>query len=235
MFNQLLSALISRVRGVPFVLDPDIPGGYLLRIVTTYATRRLRGMLLFPGRSAGVFVGARCTLLGRSRIVTQGALNVGDGCILNAVSRHGIRFGANVSVQRGVVIECSGSLQHLGHGVQIGRNVGIGTGSFLGAAGGIVIGDETIIGNCVSFHSENHHFADREVPIRLQGTHSEGIEVGGDCWVGAKAIILDGARIGRGSVVAAGAVVRSGIYPEYSILGGVPARVIGQRGSGDLP
>jgi acetyltransferase-like isoleucine patch superfamily enzyme len=52
--------------------------------------------------------------------------------------------------------------------------------------------------------------------------------IGDDVWIGARAIILHGVTIGRGSVVAAGAVVARDV-PSYAIVGGVPARVIRYR------
>ena len=52
-----------------------------------------------------------------------------------------------------------------------------------------------------------------------------------DCWIGAGAMILDGVRIGRGCVIAAGAVVTRDM-PAYSVVAGVPARVIKSRRPG---
>ena len=95
-------------------------------------------------------------------------------------------------------------------------------------AGGVEIGDNTIFGNYVSLHSENHNFANVETPIRCQGVNRKGIVIGEDCWIGAKVTILDGTKIGNGCIVAAGAVVR-GEIPEYSIIGGIPAKVIKMR------
>ena len=62
----------------------------------------------------------------------------------------------------------------------------------------------------------------------MQGVNRKGIKIGRDCWIGAKATILDGADIGDGCIVAAGAVVR-GKIPPYSIIGGVPAKFIKER------
>ena len=56
----------------------------------------------------------------------------------------------------------------------------------------------------------------------------KGIIIGKDCWIGAKVTILDGTVIGDGCIVAAGAVVR-GYIPPYSIIGGIPAKVIKSR------
>lgn len=112
--------------------------------------------------------------------------------------------------------------------MKIGNNVGLGTHGFWGCAGGIEIGDNTIFGNFVSLHSENHNFTRRDIPIRLQGVNRKGIKIGKDCWIGAKATILDGTDLGDGCIVAAGAVVR-GTIPPYSIIGGVPAKIIKSR------
>ena len=230
MLVELLSRAITRLRGTPFRLDPALPASYLLYVSGSYVVRRLRGTLRFPFRRGAVFVGSRCTFLGKSKIRFSGPLNVGNGCIVNAISSEGVVFGPNVSLQRQVAIECTGSLQNLGKGVVIGANVGIGSMTFLGAAGGIRIGDDTIIGNFVSFHAENHNFADLGQPIHRQGVNWQGIEVGRDCWIGAKVTLLDGARVGDQCVIAAGAVVKAGVYPPRSILAGVPARIVGTRG-----
>jgi len=230
MLVQLLSRAITRMRGTPFQLDPALPSSYLVSIAFSYVVRRLRGALCFPFRRGTVFVGTRVRFVGKSKIRFAGPLNVGDGCIVNAISSEGIVFGPNVSLQRQVAIECTGSLQKLGRGVVIGANVGIGSMSFLGAAGGIRIGDDTIIGNFVSFHAENHNFASLDQPIHRQGTNWQGIEVGKDCWIGAKVTLLDGARVGDQCVIAAGAVVKAGDYPPRSVLAGVPARVVATRG-----
>jgi acetyltransferase-like isoleucine patch superfamily enzyme len=56
------------------------------------------------------------------------------------------------------------------------------------------------------------------------------IEIGDDVWLGANALILKGVKIGRGSIVAAGAVVTKGEYPEKSVIAGNPARVVKQLG-----
>lgn len=54
------------------------------------------------------------------------------------------------------------------------------------------------------------------------------IEIGAGCWIGANVTILGGVKIGKGSIIAAGAVVTESM-PEFSIIGGVPAKVIKPR------
>ena len=91
------------------------------------------------------------------------------------------------------------------------------------------IGDDTIFGNYVSIYPENHNYKDKNIPIRLQGVNSRGVvRIGNNCWIGAKVTILDGTVIGDNCIVAAGAVVTSDV-PDYSICGGVPAKLIRYR------
>lgn len=161
-------------------------------------------------------------------------LHAGKGFVIyrnayvDALSRDGVVFGDGCSVGMNTVIQCTSLLNKLGKGLIVGHNTGLGTHSFYGCAGGVTLGDNVMVGNYVSFHSENHIFADKNKTIREQGVTHEGIVVGNDCWIGAKATILDGTIIEDGCVVAAGAVCR-GYYPKNSIIAGVPAKVIKVR------
>ncbi len=92
----------------------------------------------------------------------------------------------------------------------------------------IEFGDATIVADWVYICDFDHVTDDLHVPIKDQGITKSPVRVGPDVWIGAKATVLKGTRIGRGSVVAAHAVVR-GDVPEYSIVGGIPARVLKDR------
>ena len=73
------------------------------------------------------------------------------------------------------------------------------------------------------------HIDDTPIPIRLQGVNRKGIKIGNDCWIGAKATILDSVMISDSCVVVVGALVTRGVYPPYSIIGGVLAGVIKKK------
>lgn len=63
----------------------------------------------------------------------------------------------------------------------------------------------------------------------FQPSYSKGgIEIGDDVWLGAGVIVLDGVKIKKGCVVGAGAVIKDS-FDEYSVLAGVPAKIIGKR------
>jgi acetyltransferase-like isoleucine patch superfamily enzyme len=80
----------------------------------------------------------------------------------------------------------------------------------------------------VSIYAENHLFDDPELNIKEQGVKREFVKIEDDCWIAANTVILAGVTIGRGSVIAAGSVVTKDV-PPYSIVGGVPAKVIKSR------
>lgn len=224
--KKLISLVISSLRKESYSLDPDIPAAYLLGIILSRFLQLLNGLITV--RKIKCFVSPSATIKCPGKIKLQGFLMVGKNCIINALSTDGIVFGNGVSVGRGTSIECSGSIKHLGKGLKVGNNVGLGEMCHYGCAGGIEIGDNTIVGIYVTMHSENHNFSDYNTPIRLQGVNHKGIKIGSNCWIGAKATILDGSVIGNGCVVAAGAVV-TGQFPDDCVIGGVPAKIIKYR------
>ena len=150
------------------------------------------------------------------------------GVKIDALSRNGVVLGDNVVLGRNTLIECTGSLRSIGEGVKIGSRSTFGSDCMFGAAGGITVGEDVMAGQQVRFHSENHNYDDPNVPIRQQGVSHKGITIGNNCWIGAGAVFLDGARLGDGCVVAANAVVR-GEFPNNAVIGGVPAKVLKMR------
>jgi acetyltransferase-like isoleucine patch superfamily enzyme len=80
----------------------------------------------------------------------------------------------------------------------------------------------------VSIYAENHVFTDHAQTIKSQGVVRKNVIIEDDCWIAANSIILAGVTIGKGSVVAAGSVVATDVAP-YSVVGGVPARLIKKR------
>lgn len=226
MLNKFLCAVASFIKGVEFKLDSRVPDSYLLHLILNYIFRLVRGVLQLR---ALVLVGTRVELISKRQLTFGRSLNIGDDCIINALSTDGIIMGGHVSIQKRTIIECTGSLRSLGKGLKLGDNVGIGSNSFLGCAGGVEIGEDTILGNFVSIHAENHNYSDPDTPIRLQGVSHLGVKIGRDCWIGAKVTILDGVVIEDGCIIAAGALVIKGCYKANSIYGGVPAKFIRKR------
>jgi acetyltransferase-like isoleucine patch superfamily enzyme len=224
--TDLFSRIASSVRKERFSIDPAVPTSYLVFFFIAKIVDYFRGLLVFRKPSSRILLGRNARIKCAGKIRCARFVKLSAYSFIDALSRDGIVLGNNFTLGRGASIECTGSLATLGRGFVAGDNVGIGSFSFLGCAGGISIGDDTIIGNFVSMHSENHNYDRLDIPIRLQGVSHKGIYIGKNCWIGSKVTILDGAHIGDHTIIAAGALVKAGIYEGFSIYGGVPARKI---------
>ena len=226
--RKIINKIITNIKGSSYQIDPSIPTAYLLQLVFIRIIMAIRGYLLGLSKKGIVFIAGHTTIKCKSKIHIGKGYTIDKDCYIDALSHEGIILGNNVSIGKHTNIECSGTITNIGKGLKVGGNVGMGTHGFWGCAGGIEIGDDTIIGNYVSLHSENHNYQLIDTPIREQGVNRKGIKIGKNCWIGAKATILDGTQIGNGCVVAAGAVV-TGIFPDNVVIGGIPAKIIKNR------
>jgi len=199
----------------------DLTGGagYLFRKIF------FGGMFRTAGR--GVIYGRGLVLRHPGKISIGERVSIDDDVLLDAsgAGEKGISLGDGVIVSRSCV------LQGKTGPLAIGNRADIGCNCIFSSVSGIEIGQSTLIaGHC--YIGGGRYRSDRlEIPMMDQGTYSEGpVILGEDVWLGAGVIVLDGVRIGRGSIVGAGSVVTREI-PEYSVAVGVPARVIGTRGN----
>jgi len=74
----------------------------------------------------------------------------------------------------------------------------------------------------------NHNYSRIDKPMMFQGSNSKGIIIEDDVWIGANSSILDGVKIGKGAIIAAGSVVTKDVC-AYDIVAGVPAKKINSR------
>ncbi|MFK8162946.1 MAG: DapH/DapD/GlmU-related protein [Lewinella sp.] len=227
--KALLSRLIQ-LRNPDFSFSPDVDDRMVLSFLSHTGLSLLRGLrvLLLGKLPKGLLLGRGVSFQYVHKISFGRFLKLGRQVSLQALGRDGISLGNNVSIGAYSKLVVSTTLNHLGTHIRLGNNVGIGEYAYLGGAGGLTIGNDCIIGQYFSCHPENHHFNQPDLPIRLQGVNRKGIIIGNDCWIGTKVTVLDGVRIGAHSVVSAGAVVTKS-FPAYSVLAGVPARVIKTR------
>jgi acetyltransferase-like isoleucine patch superfamily enzyme len=203
----------------------------LMAISFVRGIQLLRGlwMKLFLKESKGLlFVGSGVKLRHKRHFTAGKNLILEDNVFINALSEDGITTGDHVSIARDSILICTGVIAHQGKGIFIGTGTGINAGAYLGGQGGIHIGEQVIIGPGVQIFSENHNYEQPGVAIKDQGVTRLGVRIGDHCWLGGRVTVLDGVHIGKGCVVAAGSVVTKSC-PDYSIIAGVPARIIKSR------
>ncbi len=119
-----------------------------------------------------------------------------------------LTVGNNVSIPKKSILFCTGA------SLEIGDNV------IFGPMPTIITGDHRInlIGKYIIDVKEEDKLKENDLPVKIEN----------DVWCGAHVTILKGVTIGRGSVVAAGAVVNKS-FPPYSIIGGIPAKLLKYR------
>ena len=142
------------------------------------------------------------------------------GCLLRVFWAKRIikSTGNNVNIEKGAVFTPE---------VSIGNNSGIGINCELW--GEIIIGDDVMMGPEIVIYTSGHSHKRVDLPmIKQGGDECKKVIINDDCWIGRRAIIMPGVTIGKGSIIGAGAVVTKDV-PEYSIVGGVPAKVIKNR------
>lgn len=137
-----------------------------------------------------------------------------------------IVIGADSRIEPMALIRCVGGTGD----VVIGERCVINPQCVLYSGSGIHIGNDVLIAPGTAIVPANHAFDRRDVPIRQQGfaPSKGGVVIEDDVWVGAHCVILDGAHIERGAIIAAGSVVR-GRIPAFGIWGGTPAAALGER------
>lgn len=118
----------------------------------------------------------------------------------------------------------------LGRDVHVGRNAFINWGVVF-EGGPITIGENTMVGQQVAFITADHPRDEHGRPdLRYR---PRPIEVGADCWLGARVTVLGGVRIADGCIIGAGSVVTRDL-PEPGVYAGAPARLVKALGT-DAP
>ena len=111
--------------------------------------------------------------------------------------------------------------------LEIGDNSGIGIRCEI--YGPVKIGRDVMMGPDVVCYTSGHRFDRTDITMIEQGSSEpEPISIGNDVWIGRRVMIMPGVNIGDGCVIGAGAVVTKDI-PPYSVVGGVPAKIIKSR------
>lgn len=134
-----------------------------------------------------------------------------------------LTIGARSRIGSFTKIKASDGPMHIGNYVQISTNCEINSGK-----GGLRIGDDCMLGACVSVIGNNYSYDRLDIPLRLQGKTSKGIQIANDVWIGSGSRILDGAVIGANVIITPNSVV-SGRIPDKVIASGNPAKAIFRR------
>lgn len=150
-----------------------------------------------------------------------------DRCYVSTQTR--VQFSNRIVFGQGTVVKPYAVIQTQGGRIVFGRECAIGSFNHItNGTRDIVIGDYVRMANNVTIMGGSRNFKRRDLLIVNQGSHHLGINIGDDVLIGSGAVLLPGCRIGTGAVIGAASVVNSDV-PEYAIVAGAPAKVIGYR------
>lgn len=128
------------------------------------------------------------------------------------------KVGKNVNIEKGA---------HFTPDLVIGDNSGVGINSEMN--GPVTIGKNVMMGPEVIVYTSAHAHARTDISMMEQGFEEpRPVTIGNDVWIGRRAMIMPGVTIGDGCIIAAGAVVTRST-PPYTIVAGVPAKVVKYR------
>ena len=190
-------------------------------------SRLLRATVL---RNRLAHLGQEARIDRRARLDEAGKIWVGARCQIesgvilraNSTTSPGITLGNHVSIKEYTIVNANrGS-------VMIGERSWIGPHCLLYGNGHVCIGRDVLIAAHTCINTVSHGTSRTDCAMNLQPVRTDPVNIQDDVWIGLHSSILQGVTIGRGSVIGAGAVVTRDI-PPWSIVVGVPARIVGSR------
>lgn len=182
-----------------------------MKSLSEYLIQRAR---IARSRIQALLIAARGADLGKK-------VSIGPRCVIERPD--GVRLGDRVVLEQDIYLKL----------VDDNASLTIGEFSFLGKGVEIDCQEEISIGEHAllapgCFITDHNHNLVADKRIDQQSCTSSRVIIERDVWIGANAVVLPGVRIGEGAVVGAGAVVTRDV-DSFSVVGGVPARLIARR------
>ena len=177
-----------------------------------------------------VVFGANVTLRHPHKIFIGDNVVIDDNCLLDAKgdTNSGITVGSGVFIGRNTILHCKNG------DIAIGDQANIGFNCDIASSNRVTIGEKVLMAAYSYVVGGGHDYTRTDTAIMDQQRTARGISIGGRCWIGAHAVVMDGVTVGEETIIGTGAVVNDDL-PARTIAVGMPARVIRQRSGTQTP
>jgi len=185
--------------------------------------------LFFKSAGKGLVVGRGASIRCPSQI------SVGNGVLIDEYASLDVRMSeannstTGIELGNHVLLGRHSSIVSKNAHIKIGNASNISSHCRIASESRIEIGESVLIAAYAYIGPGNHRFEDSTAPIISQGMeHKGGVKIGDNCWIGARATIVDGVTIGKDAIVGAHSLVLEDV-PERAIVVGSPAKVVRLR------
>lgn len=185
--------------------------------------KKYRGFVMYGYKLGSFSMGANVYIDNPENVIFESGVNIDPNVQFLTGNNGRIKLGEKSTVKTGVIIRCFGGQ------IEIGKDCSLNPYCIIYGNAGVKIGNDVRMAANSQIYASSHIYDDINMPIRTQGISKKGVVINDNVWLGANVIILDGVTIGSGTIVAAGSVVTKSM-PENVIIGGVPAKIIKERG-----
>jgi len=177
------------------------------------------------GKNASIYGSISCY---KSSIFFGNFISIAPTAEINVEGNGSIQIGNKVSIGPRTIVSSSGEI------IKIGDSTSFFSDCLI--SGAVSIGDGCLFAKNVTVLSSTHQIYgegtirenDEALRIQLNKIQVQQVNIGSDCWLGMNVVIMPGVTLGKGIVVGANAVVTKS-FEDYSIIAGIPAKVIGSR------
>jgi acetyltransferase-like isoleucine patch superfamily enzyme len=179
---------------------------------------------LLGGVGRNVTFGANVVLRHPKKIFLGNDVVIDDNVVLDAKGQDnkGLFIGNGVFVGRNTILSCKNG------DIRLGNNANLGFNCEIYSASEVTVGKNVLLAAYVYLVGGTHTFQRTDIPILLQERVSAGIHIGDNSWLGAHAVVFDGANVGKECIIGAGAIINNDV-PDWKIAAGVPAKVLKDR------
>lgn len=210
------------------IVDIEILKKMPLSILISYLNERiimlLRGMIFLRKIC---FLGRGVSFKCKKRIKIGRFVTIHDYSYIDASSEKGIEIEDYCTIGRNTYVRSGNLASYDGYFI-MRKGSSCNFNCFLGATGGIEIGQNVMIGPSITILSEKHNFGSIDTDIKEQGITKAPVKVEDNVWIGANSVILGGTTIKKGAIIGAGSIVAKSVN-SIEIVAGNPARVIKNR------